>query len=145
MVMTEIELKRSVGLMVLQLAMGVLAGVAIGLADLSRLIQLMLAICLFGALVWAVWQWRRPLPGLRIKADGQLQLDAGSDGWQYVDLLPGSFVSTGLSVVRLRTSKATYRLVLLPDSARADALRRLRLSLRWARRTRSDIASPDAG
>ncbi len=145
MVMTEIELKRSVGLMVLQLAMGVLAGVAIGLADMSRLIKLTLAICLFGALVWAVWQWRRPMPGLRIKADGQLQLDEGSDGWQYVDLLPGSFVSTGLSVVSLRTSKATYRLVLLPDSARADALRRLRLSLRWARRTRSDIASPDAG
>ena len=145
MVMTEIELKRSVGLMVLQLAMGVLAGIAIGLADLPRLIQLALAICLVSALTWAAWQWRRPLPGLRIKADGQLQLDAGTGIWQYADLLPGSFVSTGLSVVRLRTSNATHRLVLLPDSASSDALRRLRLSLRWARRTHSDIAFPDAG
>ena len=145
MVMTEIELKRSFVLMALQLAMCLLTAVAISLADLPGLIQLALAMGLLIALGWTVWQWRRPLPGLRIKADGQIQLDAGNSGWHPVALLPGSFVSPGLSVVRLRTPDSTRPLVLLPDSASRDALRRLRLSLRWAPRTRSDTAFPGAG
>lgn len=145
MVMTEIELKRSFVLMALQLAMGLLTAVAISLADLPGLIQLALAVGLLGAMARAAWQWRRTLPGLRIKADGQIQLDAGNSGWQHVALLPGSFVSPGLSVVRLRTPNSTQPLVLLPDSASRDALRRLRLSLRWAPRTHLDTAFPGAG
>ena len=142
MVMTEIKLKRSFVLMALQLAMGLLAAVAISLADLQGLIRLALGVSLLGALAWMVWQWRQPLPSLRIKADGQIQLDADNRGWQAVELLHGSFVSPGLSVVRLRTPDSTQPLVLLPDSASHDALRRLRLSLRWAPRIRSDTAFP---
>lgn len=145
MVMTEIELKRSLLLLALQLVMGALAALAIGLADLPRLVQPVLTAVLLGALGLSIWQWRRPLPGLRIKASGQVQIDGGKSGWQDVTVLPGSFVSPGLGVVRLRSREATHRLVLLPDSASADVLRRLRLSLRWAPRTRSDTAFPDAG
>ena len=145
MVMTEIELKHSFLLMASQFAMSLLAAVAIGLADLPGLIQLLLAGSLLGALAWTVWRRRRPLPSLRIKADGQIQLDAGSSKWQPADILPGSFVTPGLSVVRLRAPDSTLSLVLLPDSASPDALRRLRLSLRWAPRIHSDTAFPDAG
>ena len=145
MVMTEIELKHSFLLIALQFAMGLLAAVAISLADLPGLIQLPLAGSLLGAMAWTVWRRRRPLPSLRIKADGQIQLDAGNSKWQPADILRGSFVSPGLSVVRLRAPDSTLRLVLLPDSASPDALRRLRLSLRWAPRTRSDTAYPGAG
>ena len=145
MVTTEIELKRSSGLMALLLVMGLLAAVAISLADLPGLIQLVLAVSLLGALIWALWQWRRPLPNLRIKADGQIQLNAVNGDWQHVEIMPGSFVSPGLSVVRLRAQASTYHLVLLPDSATPDELRRLRLSLRWAPRTHSDTAFPGAG
>ena len=145
MVTTEIELKRSVWLMALLLAMGLLAAMAISRADLPRLIQLVLAVSLLGALGWTIWQWRRPLPRLRIKADGRIQLDSGNYEWQSVELLPGSFVSPGFCVVRLRAQSLTYYLVLLPDSATPDELRRLRLSLRWAPRTHSDTAFPGAG
>ena len=145
MVMTEIELKRSAGLMALLLAMGLLAAMAISLTDLPRLIQLALAVSLLGALGWTLWQWRRPLPRLRIKTNGRIQLATGHNEWQSVALLPGSFVSPGFSVVRLRALASTYHLVLLPDSATPDELRRLRLSLRWAPRTHSDTAFQDAG
>jgi len=51
-----------------------------------------------------------------------------------------------LIVLRYRPAGVRVRtLTLLPDSADADALRRLRVSLRWAARTRSDTAFPDAG
>ena len=145
MVMTEIELKRSFLLMALQLAMGLLAAVAIGLAELSRVIQIILAVSLFGALGGAIWRWRRPLPELRIKANGQIQLAVGNREWQHVEIMPGSFVSPSLSVVRLRVQATTYPLVLFPDSATPDELRRLRLSLRWAPRTHLDTAFPGAG
>ena len=145
MVMTEIELKRSVWLMALMLAMCLLAGVSIALAHLPVLIQMTLAASLLSAMIYCIWTMRKPLPGLRIKPDGQIQLSVANGEWQYAEPIPGSFVSPGLSVVRLRTKHARHSLILLPDSATADKLRRLRLSLRWAPRTRLDTAFPDAG
>ena len=145
MVMTEIELKRSVWLMALMLIMALLAGLSIALAYLPGLIQLTLAACLVCAMIYCILAMRKPLPGLRIKSDGQIQISIANGEWQTAALMPGSFVSPGLSVVRLRTKHAMYPLILLPDSATSDALRRLRLSLRWAPRTRLDTAFPDAG
>ncbi|MFN3715444.1 MAG: hypothetical protein ACK4R8_01840, partial [Thiobacillus sp.] len=49
-------------------------------------------------------------------------------------------------VMRYQLPGARARsLTLLPDSASSDDFRRLRASLRWARRTRSDTSSPDEG
>jgi hypothetical protein len=145
MVMTEIELKRSVWLMALMLIMALLAGLSVALAHLPVWIQMTLAACLVGAMIYCILAMRKPLPGLRIKPDGQIQLSVAHGEWQTAALMPGSFVSPGLSVVRLRTKHAMHPLILLPDSATSDELRRLRLSLRWAPRTRLDTAFPDAG
>jgi toxin CptA len=78
--------------------------------------------------------------------DGSLQgLDEAAE-WREVEVLGDSFVATGLIVLRYRIGDQSARsLTLLPDSASADDLRRLRVSLRWIRRTRSDTSSPDAG
>ena len=145
MVMTEIELKRSVWLIVLMLAMCLLAGVSITLAHLPVWIQLILAAGLFSMTIYTLWTMRKPLPDVRIQSDGQIQLSVAHGEWQSTELMPSSFVSPGLSVVRLRTKHATHRLTILAHSGTADELRRLRLSLRWAPRTHLDTAFPGAG
>ena len=143
--MTKIELKRSVWLMVLLLTMGLLAGMSIALAHLPVLIQLTLAASLLSPIIYYIWAMRKPLPDVRIKSDGQIQLSVADGEWQSAELMPGSFVSPGLSVVRLRTKSSMHRLTLMRDSATSDELRGLRLSLRWAPRTRLDTAFPDGG
>ena len=145
MVMAEIKLKRSAWLTALLLAMAVLAGVSITLAHIPVWIQMVLAAGLLGAMSYAIWAMRKPIPGLRIKPDGLIQLSVANGEWQSIELMPGSYVSPGLSVVRLRTQHSIHTLILMRDSATSDELRRLRLSLRWAPHTRSDTAFPDAG
>ena len=146
MVITEIELRRSVWLMALMTAMVFLATVSIALANLSISIQFTLAAVLLAGIGWGVWQRRKPCPSLRIKSDGQIQLSLAGGDWHHAEVLPDSFVSPGLSVVRLRTADGQLqRLTLLSDSASPEALRRLRVSLRWAPRIHSDRVFPDAG
>jgi len=143
--MHEIELKSSRLLGLLLAGMMMLALAAITLAVLPGSVQLALGIAVLGL---GGWGWRRTIPkeSLRIVANGSLQcLDAAAE-WRTAEVLDDSFVSTGLIVLRYRLDDQPVRsLTLLPDSAAADDLRRLRVSLRWTRRTRSDTASPDAG
>ncbi len=146
MVMTEIELKRSGWLMALMMAMVLLATVSIALANLPASIRTLLGAGLLAGIGWGFWQRRKPCPSLRIKADGQIQLSLAGGDWHHAEVLPDSFVSPGLGVVRLRTADNTvYRFTLLPGSASPETLRRLRVSLRWAPRTHSDRVFPDAG
>ena len=145
MVVTDINLKRSIRLLALLITICVLAGLSIALSHISVLIQISLAVSLLVTVIYAIWSTGKPLPSLRIKPDGQLQISIADGEWQSTELMPGSYVSPGLSVVRLRTQHNTHRLVLMRDSATPDALRRLRLSLRWAPRIRSDTAFPGAG
>ena len=146
MVITEIELKRSVWLRALMIAMVLLATLSIALANLPISIRTLLAAGLLAGIGWGVWQRRKPCPSLRIKSDGQIQLSLAGSDWHHAEVLSGSFVSPGLSVVRLRTADGQLqRLTLLSDSASPEALRRLRVSLRWAPRIHSDRVFPDAG
>jgi len=145
MVTTQIELKASVWLRVLMVAMGMLALLSIALAHLPGQVQVMLVVGLLAAGGWGFWHVRKPLPGLKLKPDGQIQISVANADWNNAEVLPGSFVSSGLSVVRLRTADSPiFGLTLLPDSASRDELRRLRVSLRWASRIRLDTVSPDA-
>jgi len=143
--MREIELKPSRGLGLLLLVMAVLALAAVHLADVSAETAFVLGVAAIGLGV-AGWRRTSPMASLRIAADGRLQCLNDAAEWRDVEVLADSFVSTVLIVLRYRTEEGQVRtLTLLPDSAGADDLRRLRVSLRWARRTRSDIGSPDAG
>jgi toxin CptA len=146
MLTTEIELKPSRLLGLLVLTMGGLALLSIALANMPIAVKALLAVAASGGALWAFRNSRRALPRLRLGADGSLAIRARDDDWQPALDLPQRFVSPALCVLRLaRTKRLRPSLVLLPDSAEADDLRRLRVSLRWARRTRLDTASPDAG
>jgi len=143
--MREIELKPSRLLGLLLAGMALLALIAIYLAALPGSVQLALGVAVVGL---SGWGWRRASQParLRIAMDGSLQgLDETAE-WREAEVLGDSFVATGLIVLRYRIDDQPARsLTLLPDSAPADDLRRLRVSLRWIRRTRSDTSSPDAG
>jgi toxin CptA len=143
--MREIEIKPSRLLGLLLAGMLLLALAAVTLAVLPGSVQLVLGVVVAGL---GGWGWRRAsrTARLRITADGGLQgLDAAAE-WRDAEVLGDSFVSTGLIVLRYRIDGQSGRsLTLLPDSAPADDLRRLRVSLRWTRRTRSDTSFPDVG
>lgn len=143
--MREIELKPSRRLGLLLAGMTGLAWAALGLAALPVWAGLGLGA---GAAALALRAWRgasRPVR-LRLRSDGGVQLRAEAGDWADIAVHDDSFVSAALIVLRCRTADGqAHALALLPDSADADALRRLRVWLRWAPRTRSDTASPDAG
>jgi toxin CptA len=142
--MREIELKPSRLLGLLLRGMTVLGLLAVGLATLPVVVRVTLGGMVIGLVGWC---GRRARPGarLRVAAGGRLQgLDDALE-WRDAEVLGDSFVSTGLIVLRYRMAGKVRTLTLLPDSADAEALRRLRVSLRWAPRTRSDTAFPGAG
>jgi toxin CptA len=143
--MREIELKPSRRLGLLLAAMAALALFAIGLAALPLVVQLGLGVVVIGLVAWGGRRARRPRIRLRIAADGRLKCLDEAMEWRDAEVLGDSFVSAGLIVLRYRTAGKARSLTLLPDSAGPDDLRRLRVALRWARRTRSDTASPGAG
>ena len=143
--MREFEPKPSRRLGLLVLGMTALALAAIGVAALPDEVRLALGVVV---IVLAVLGWRRARfrEVLRVAANGQLHCLDEQGEWREVEVLGDSFIATGLIVLRYREAGRRVRtLTLLPDSADADDLRRLRVSLRWAGRTRSDTASRDAG
>jgi toxin CptA len=87
------------------------------------------------------WGWyiaqalQRGPAGLRmleLHATGGARCQDAMGQWHEAEVLPGSYVSGWLMVVILGASGARRRsLVLLPDSAAAGELRRLRVWLRW--------------
>ena len=144
--MREIELKPSRRLGLLLLGMTALALVAVALAALPAAARLAVGA---GVIALAALGWRRArFSGvLRVTGDGRLQCPDAEGAWVDLEVLGDSLVTPALVVLRYRmpAERAVRSLVLLSDSADADALRRLRVSLRWTRRTRSDTPSPDAG
>lgn len=144
--MREIELKPSRRLGLLLAGMIMLALLAIGLASLPPGIGPILGMAVLGAGVKSRRHVLQLPPRLRIVADGRLQAMEASGEWGDVEVRGDSFVSNVLIVLRYRCGQPPVRtLTLLPDSASADDLRRIRVSLRWKRRTCSGTSSPGAG
>jgi hypothetical protein len=89
-------------------------------------------------LAWA-WHFAQSLqrgrPGIRtleLNTTGGARCLNGLGQWRDAEVLPGSYVSRWLIVLILGIEGRRRRsLVLLPDSAAADDLRRLRAWLRW--------------
>ena len=108
--------------------------VAIAWAALPLTIQLLLGGGVLISLVRYGITWRRPLPEIKLDTQGRIQIKAGDADWQAATILAETWVSPGLCVVSLRTDdNAVHRLSLLPDSAQADDLRRLRVALLWGK------------
>lgn len=143
--MREIELKPSRLLGLLLLGMTVLALMAVYSSALPGAVQLVLAVALIGLSAWS-WRQARHTEALRLIMDGRLQSMNEQGEWGDVEVLGDSLVTSALIVLRYRRPNGHVRsLTLLPDSTTPDNLRRLRVSLRWARHTRSDTANPGAG
>ena len=142
--MHQIEPKPSRLLGLLLAGMAALSLTAIYLAAIPAAIQMPMGLVVLGL---SVWGWRRAglLEALQMTADGMLQCRDGDGEWRDVEVLGDSLASPALIVLRYRLEMRRVRTrVLLPDSADAESLRRLRVLLRWCR-TRSDTASPDRG
>lgn len=143
--MREFELKPSRRLGLLRLGMMGLALVAVWIAALPTEARLMLSGGVIGLVVLA--SRRAPFKdSVRLASDGRLRCQDQRGEWREAEVMGDSFVSTGLIVLRYRLPGGRVRtLTLLSDSASADDLRRLRVSLRWASHTRSGKAFPGAG
>jgi len=116
-----------------------LALLALSLTRLSLPVLLLLGVLL---LLQLGWLWPRHVSLRHARAVTALRYDVA--GWHVLrrdgsetaaTLLPDTWVSTLLTVVRLREAGRWWSLsvILLPDAAAADALRRLRLRLRFSR------------
>ena len=69
---------------------------------------------------------------LELSSGGGARCEEGSGRWFEAEILPGSYVSSWLIVLSLGARGASRRsLMLLPDAADAEELRRLRVWLRW--------------
>jgi hypothetical protein len=90
------------------------------------------------------WSW----VALEIDSQDKLQLTAQNGVQQTVTVLPESLVASYLIVLQVKIEQRFLRksLILLPDSANSDDLRRLRVWLKWASHKSKDssAASEDA-
>ncbi|MBE0620569.1 MAG: hypothetical protein IH605_08265 [Burkholderiales bacterium] len=118
--------------------MTVVAGAALACAWISLPTPAFLAVAAGISLAWG-WYIAQALErgptGLRIlelNATGDARCQDARGQWHEAEILPGSYVSGWLMVIILGASSGPRRsLVLLPDSAAAGELRRLRVWLRW--------------
>ena len=115
-----------------------MAGAAIACAWIGLPAVAFLPVAAGIALAWGwhlgqVLQWgTRGVRTLVLAPDGGTRWQDGSGQWNEGSILPGSYVSGWLVVVNLDGGgRHVYPLVLLPDSAAAEELRRLRVWLRW--------------
>ena len=123
---------------VLALCLTVMAGAALACAWISLPLLALAPVAAGIALAWA-WHLAQALQrgagtarALELAAKGDVRWQDGSGQWHEAEILPSSYVSDWLVVVNLGAAGARGRsLVLLPDCAVAEELRRLRVWLRW--------------
>ncbi len=115
-----------------------MAGAALACAWISLPMAAFLPIAAGITLAWA-WHCAQALQQrhsavrtLELDAKGGVRCQDGLGNWQEATILPGSYVSRWLVVLMLSENGRRRRsLVLLPDAAAPDELRRLRVWLRW--------------
>jgi len=123
---------------VLALALTLMAATALACAWISLATPAFVPVAAGIGLAWG-WHCAQALQrgsaGLRtleLNAKGGARCQDALGRWHEAEILPGSYVSAWLTVVNLGASGRRRRsLVLLPDAAAAEDLRRLRVWLRW--------------
>ena len=125
---------------ILALALTLMAGAALACAWVSLPVPAFAPVAAGITLAWAshlaqaLQRGKRGARALELGAHGRARWQDGSGQWQEVEILASSYASDWLVVVNMRGGGRRERsLVLLPDSAAAGDLRRLRVWLRWRR------------
>jgi len=123
---------------VLAVALTLMAGAALASTWISLPRPAFLPVATGIALVWiwhlapALQRGRRAVRALELKAAGGARWQDGSGQWNEAEIQAGAYVSNWLVVLNLvAPGRRSRSLVLLPDCAAADELRRLRVWLRW--------------
>ena len=123
---------------VLALALTLMAAAALACAWISLPALAFAPVAAGVALAWtwhcaqALQQGAGAVRTLELGVQGGVRLQDGRGAWQEAEILPDSYVSGWLIVVNMATGGRRRRsLVLLPDAAAAEDLRRLRVWLRW--------------
>ncbi|MDR3410607.1 MAG: hypothetical protein P4L87_06640 [Formivibrio sp.] len=113
------------GLLVLHLAAVVVA---------LMLPLLWCAVALFLVSAHFVWLRRSPTASsfLQVLPDGRVSLAGIGSNPQQAEILPSSLITAWLIILHLRTDTGRLYLLLWPDSAEEDSLRRWRVWLRWS-------------
>jgi len=127
------------------LALHLLAGGAVLLADLAAAVQVTVLAALAASLVGAMRE--KAVLDLHCQRDGSLAVRSG-DEWVAARLLPDTTVLPWLVVLRYRVPGAgrSDAVVVLADSLPADDFRHLRVWLRWrAGRDGAAATLPDVG
>ncbi|MEK7360902.1 MAG: protein YgfX [Pseudomonadota bacterium] len=123
---------------VLALALTLIAGAALACAWISLPALALPPVAAGIALAWAshfaqaLQLGNRGARSLELGALGHARWQDGAGQWREAEILTNSYTSDWLVVVNLGGSdQSRLALVLLPDCAAADELRRLRVWLRW--------------
>jgi hypothetical protein len=123
---------------VLALVLTILAGTALACAWISLPGLAFPPVAAGIALAWAwhlalaLQRGRSATLALELHATGGARCQDGLGQWHEAEILPGSYVSGWLIVLILGAGgRRRSSLVLLPDAAASEELRRLRVWLRW--------------
>jgi hypothetical protein len=83
---------------------------------------------------------------LEIRDGGAMSVQTRRGEWLDAELLGSSYVSPRLTIVgfRFQESRATRRVILVPDNVDSGDFRRLRASLRWRRVDPPQTGGPEA-
>ncbi len=103
--------------------------------DLALWAKLVAVFVLTGSLIHSLRQYvlrfsPSSLEELQLNADGEWLLTNAQGETHLAELLPGAFVHPWLIALRFKVEGRTQPVVLLPDQADPDTLRRLRVRLR---------------
>jgi hypothetical protein len=92
------------------------------------------ALALIAIEAWRAWRHSRAVRTLALGLEGGVEVVLREGRLQRGVVRPGSFVAPWLVIVRWRPAGARRDafVLVLPDMAPAEALRRLRVILRWA-------------
>lgn len=105
-----------------------LMGLGLGLGTVGALAM----VALGATLAWRAG--RLGIVGLKLLADGRLEIAASRDEWRSVEVIPPLHIHPWLTVLRVRSEDSAHVLVIVPDSLASEDFRRLRLWLAWRRR-----------
>ncbi|TAJ93788.1 MAG: hypothetical protein EPO31_06300 [Gammaproteobacteria bacterium] len=140
-----IDYRLSRGVWIYLLLLHFFALLAVWYSHLHLAFSLPGSLVVLGSLAWRFRQWRDsaqypPAQRFILDSENRWWLRKQEAGDRRLGLLPGSFVHPGMIILRfVDDTKARHTLILCRDNLDADALRRLRVRLRYPNNPPAEI------